>query len=854
MVLLLAFLLPTVNAGVIVKGRVTDTEGNPLAGIIIRLYQDTKVKGFANSKRDGSFAVKADTITLPALLTFASKSFGHKEITVESLTDSIYAVLTPEHYQIKEVVVKALRVRVKGDTITYDVAAHTGKGDRSIEDVIKKLPGIEVSETGVISYDGEPINNFYIEGLNLMGGNYAVASQNIKPQDVAAVSVYERHQPKKALKNVVESKSAALNLKLKKGSMLKPVGYVSATGGYGDETLWGANLYTMFISPKNQTIVSAKGNNWGNDYVADKKSGDNAFTSFPVKPFGAPSIKGSRYILNKSAYATTNTLFKLREELTLTLNASYGQDDDGYDSYSSTEYLATDMANPIYSESVDNGIKKHSVNAGVKIEKNSNGLYLMDHFTFKGRFDNNDYDIINTSGINQRMKGDNYAFNNNLSVIANRNRKVYKLDSRTSFSNTPMNHISAYDAATGGMTLRQDVTGRSFHNMETTGFSWETSRRSQVGTDATFNIDYDSFLSNAVNGRESAGRNDISGHNLSLGLAPYYKYVIRGKIVLQATLPLEWRNIRYTDIVSEKSHRFNKFYLNLDLDLFYKFLRNNEITFNAGWRHDTGDIRNFIENPIYTTFRNRTTLGTGSLIESLNKSATLRYSYKDQMRGFIMRGSVSYSYKTVNSTSVYDVSQDGTSSSSVNLDSHSDMTNFMATAIKHVYSWHSRLSLNVTGMSIGRESMRSGNVIKTRNDIYTTSLSAESDLLNDMLTLTGNFSYSYTRNSFHGFMPDNNLSEIMVNGKVSVFPVKGLEIYGNLSFNRSQLAEDNYKSNLFVDAGIKYKLRKFDFTLSGRNLTNLRNYGYTLYNTLDITTYSYSLRPIECVATVRFNF
>lgn len=205
----------------IVKGRVTDTEGNPLAGIIIRLYQDTKVKGFANSKRDGSFAVKADTITLPALLTFASKSFGHKEITVESLTDSIYAVLTPEHYQIKEVVVKAPRVRVKGDTITYDVAAHTGKGDRSIEDVIKKLPGIEVSETGVISYDGEPINNFYIEGLNLMGGNYAVASQNIKPQDVAAVSVYERHQPKKALKNVVESKSAALNLKLKKGSMLK---------------------------------------------------------------------------------------------------------------------------------------------------------------------------------------------------------------------------------------------------------------------------------------------------------------------------------------------------------------------------------------------------------------------------------------------------------------------------------------------------------------------------------------------------------------------------------------------------------------------------------------------------------
>ncbi len=65
--------------------------------------------------------------------------------------------------------VKAPERRVKGDTIVYDVAAMTKAGDRNIEDVIKKIPGIQVDDSGGISYDGEPINHFYIEGLDLMG-------------------------------------------------------------------------------------------------------------------------------------------------------------------------------------------------------------------------------------------------------------------------------------------------------------------------------------------------------------------------------------------------------------------------------------------------------------------------------------------------------------------------------------------------------------------------------------------------------------------------------------------------------------------------------------------------------------
>lgn len=64
--------------------------------------------------------------------------------------------------------------------------------DRSIADVLRKMPGIEVAKSGEIRYNGQPINNFYIEGLDMLDGRYGQATNNIAPQDVASVEVVEK--------------------------------------------------------------------------------------------------------------------------------------------------------------------------------------------------------------------------------------------------------------------------------------------------------------------------------------------------------------------------------------------------------------------------------------------------------------------------------------------------------------------------------------------------------------------------------------------------------------------------------------------------------------------------------------
>lgn len=103
---------------------------------------------------------------------------------------------------LKEVAVKADRIREQGDTITYNVGTFAQAQDRSIGDVLKRMPGIDVSNSGKIQYQGEDINKFYIEGSDLLGGKYGIATNGINHDDVGAVEVMENHQPMQVLSGI----------------------------------------------------------------------------------------------------------------------------------------------------------------------------------------------------------------------------------------------------------------------------------------------------------------------------------------------------------------------------------------------------------------------------------------------------------------------------------------------------------------------------------------------------------------------------------------------------------------------------------------------------------------------------
>jgi hypothetical protein len=71
--------------------------------------------------------------------------------------------------------------------------------DRIIEDVIKRLPGVKVGVDGAISYQGQNISKFNIEGLDMLGGKYNMATRNVQAKDVNRVEIKENFQEIKQL-------------------------------------------------------------------------------------------------------------------------------------------------------------------------------------------------------------------------------------------------------------------------------------------------------------------------------------------------------------------------------------------------------------------------------------------------------------------------------------------------------------------------------------------------------------------------------------------------------------------------------------------------------------------------------
>lgn len=185
-----------------VRGIVTDEKGEAMVSVVIKVYGagNNKMLKYALSGKDGRFDIPVKDEWLPAKLTFSYIGYRLKEVTVSDTRSDNKITMTEEALSLKEVTVKSAPISSHGDTLLYNVAAFRSASDRNIEDVIRKLPGISVSENGTISYQGESINKFYIEGLDLLSGRYALATRNISPDDIASVSIYENHQPKKFLK------------------------------------------------------------------------------------------------------------------------------------------------------------------------------------------------------------------------------------------------------------------------------------------------------------------------------------------------------------------------------------------------------------------------------------------------------------------------------------------------------------------------------------------------------------------------------------------------------------------------------------------------------------------------------
>lgn len=319
-----------------VSGQITDSNEKPLASASVTIEEPEKntILAYAISNSKGEYKVIFNSSESNLILKV--KAFNQKTQTksVTNTDQNQNFSLSGETTEIEEVKIKTRVITKRGDTISYDIKAFENQADRTLSDVLKKMPGIQVNKDGTILYQGEPLNKFYVNGKDIMEGGYGTINNSLPKDAVSKVEVLENHQPVKILQDKVPSENAALNIKLKKAVTMTGRGEIGA--GFSP-FLWNVKLTPMFFGQKNQWVVNYKANNngetvenegnmlsfgsrWeGRRSQASQKSWTN------VEVANTPNIAEKRYLLNNVHYLSANLLtspFK-NKEWELKANASY---------------------------------------------------------------------------------------------------------------------------------------------------------------------------------------------------------------------------------------------------------------------------------------------------------------------------------------------------------------------------------------------------------------------------------------------------------------------------------------------------------------------------------------------------
>ena len=191
-----------------------------------------------------------------------------KEISLATVATNIVQNITLESGGIElegVEIVREMPVSIKGDTIVYNADSFKSGTERKLEDVLKKLPGVEVNADGEIEVEGKKVTKLMIEGKDFFDVDTKLGVKNIPADAIDKIQVLRNFNDVSALKGLENGdENIAMNIKLKSGKKNFWFGDVNAGGGkQNNSNRYVANPKLFYYSPKYSVNLIANYNNIG---------------------------------------------------------------------------------------------------------------------------------------------------------------------------------------------------------------------------------------------------------------------------------------------------------------------------------------------------------------------------------------------------------------------------------------------------------------------------------------------------------------------------------------------------------------------------------------------------------------
>ncbi|MDG1729258.1 MAG: TonB-dependent receptor [Algibacter sp.] len=380
------------------QGIVKDSIGDALElANVIAINQDTKtLQSYGITNQDGRYRLNLSKNT--------SYSIQVSYIGMKTFTETLS---TKEEDIIKDIVLEAdnvldaveltyeMPVTVKGDTLVYNADSFKNGTERKLEDVLEKLPGVEINDDGQVEVEGKVVNKLMVNGKDFFDGDTKLGIKNIPSNAVDKIQVLRNYSEVGQLSGVTNNQdNVALNIKLKEGKENFWFGNVTAgSGASPDNELYLLQPKLFYYSPK-----------FSLNFIGDlNNTGELALTRRDLRGFGggfrAPSRSSGTSINlgdNGLDFLTTqNNALEIENKLAAT-NFSYspsqGLDISGFAIYNSSRILSKEVRFVQYTDS-DIGIPDEATEQNSK-ERSNQGLLKLSA-AYKPNINNQlDYDIL----------------------------------------------------------------------------------------------------------------------------------------------------------------------------------------------------------------------------------------------------------------------------------------------------------------------------------------------------------------------------------------------------------------------------------------------------------------------------
>ena len=751
---------------------------------------------------------------------------------------------------LKEVVVKAPAIYQHGDTLSFNLSSYITQSDYTLKDALKKLPGIDIEESGKIRYLGKEISNFYIDGLDLLGGKYNIATTNIPASYVNSVQVLNNHQPVNMNKDIF-SDNVAINIKMSRNARFKPVGTYEGSLGYGDRWLYNVSGAGMLFKPKFQTIATLKIGNVHSFALDETASlfGDIEEKSKAEKLMG--NISASTPPTDKDRYATpserlfsVNFISKTSETATLRGHVDYYYSKSQYD-YDIHQNFSGGEENIIINQSFNSLSTSHSPSFSIVYKNNASTSYINNTLFGKATFLTNDLPTTeNGLSLIQQQSMRDYYVGNKFSYSWRKGKLRWNLSSSVLLVGAPKVRLTITN---GENDINQSVNSLSFQNKNSLSAIYDyNNSRLYFPLSVEYSEDeIQTDLQTSLTGEDN--KNNVKDGNLSVAFAPKYEYTNPKRIyVFRAEMPVRMDYIYNSNRILNDKENYRFFSLCPGLYFYYKISSRSALRTQVSYTRNFGDVLDFLTFPVQT---DNTTQKISSGILQDNKSlmANLHYDYKIPLDMWFVNADIMYQREHNNLLASQKVASDLIQSTYLYMPNNTHNITAQLGITKQIESIKTKISLN--GLYIWRQQQAEQNSLLTTYSWQSVGISP---------TLTSQ-PCKYVELDYSGEISKTFLSYEDIKRsywsqihKVSlkITPVQSLILSASSDIVKKDLTENQSKTTGLLDFGITWLFKAFRFNLSLQNALNQDAYSYTIYDSINTYSYDYKLRGRELLFTL----